>query len=108
VRSVSRSRSRPRSVRGGRCSRSSIGWSDRTLGVHDAVDAIKAVIEDKTRFSELDEIVLALDATDSPRYALRAVADAFQAQHVAWAAGVGYQAIWLVGPVADLVHRLDI
>jgi hypothetical protein len=77
-------------------------------GVHDAVDAIKAAIEDKTLFSELGEIVLALDATDSPRYALRAVADAFLAQHVAWAGGIGYQAIWLVGPVAELVHRLDV
>jgi hypothetical protein len=77
-------------------------------GVHDAVDAIKAAIEGKTQFSELGEIVLALDATDSPRYALGAVADAFLALHATWAAGVGYQAIWLVGPVADLVHRLDV
>ena len=74
--------------------------------VDDAVHAIKVAMEDKTLFSELAEIVLVLDATDSPRYALRAVADAFREQHVKWAAGVGYQAVWLVGPVTELVHRL--
>jgi hypothetical protein len=76
--------------------------------VNDAVDSLEAAIKDKALFSELGEIVLALDATDSSRYALRAVADAFLARHASWAASVGYQAIWLVGPSADLVHRLDV
>lgn len=74
----------------------------------DAVNAIKVAIEDKTLFSELEVIVLALDATDSPRYALGAVVNAFRVRHGAWAKSVGYQEIWLVGPVVELVHRLDI
>jgi len=76
-------------------------------GVDDAVDSIKEAIERKTLFADRGEIVLALDATDSPRYALETVVEAFREQHSTWATGVGYAAIWLVGPVPNLVHRVD-
>jgi hypothetical protein len=75
--------------------------------VDDAVDSIKEAIERKTLFADRGEIVLALDATDSTRYALETVVDAFRKLHGTWATGIGYAAIWLVGPVASLVHRVD-
>jgi len=52
--------------------------------------------------------VLALDATDSPRAALRSVVEMFREQYGEWTAGVGFQEVWVVGPVIDLVNRLDI
>jgi hypothetical protein len=75
--------------------------------VEAALESIKSAIERKTRFAGREEIVLALDATDSLRYALRGVADAFRAKYGTWAGGAGYRAIWLVGPVVDLVEQLD-
>jgi hypothetical protein len=77
------------------------------IGVDDAVDSIRKAIERKTLFAERGEIVLALEATDSQRYALETVVEAFREQHGTWATGVGYAAIWLVGPVPNLVHRVD-
>lgn len=73
-----------------------------------AVEAIRRAIERKANFAGRGEIVLALDATDSPRYALRGILDAFRAQHGSWAATIGYEAIWMVGPAATLIHRLDV
>ena len=75
--------------------------------VEAALESIKTAIERKTLFAGREEIVLALDATDSLRYALKGVADAFRAKYGPWAVGAGYQSIWLVGPLADLVQRLD-
>lgn len=75
--------------------------------VKTAVEAIRLAIDGKTLFSELGEIVLALDATDSTQYALQTVVDAFRAQHSVWAKTIGYKAIWIVGPVKELVHQLD-
>jgi hypothetical protein len=72
-----------------------------------AVAAIKAAIEGKLLFAGTASIVLALDSTDSPSYALAGVADAFGAAHGQWASEAGYASIWLVGPVASLVHRID-
>ncbi len=72
-----------------------------------AVEAIRAAIDDKKLFSEIGDVVLALDGTDSLRYALQVVTDEFRDRHAAWAKGIGYKEIWMVGPSAALVHRLD-
>lgn len=72
-----------------------------------AVDAIKTAIEDKLLFAGRQSIVLALDATDSPSYALAGVVAAFRRRHSQLASETGYAAVWLVGPVASLVHRLN-
>jgi predicted nucleic acid-binding Zn-ribbon protein len=74
----------------------------------EAVEALKTAIAKKLRFANRHEIVLALDATDSPRYALNGVVEAFRSTHGAWAKSIGYEAIWLVGPEASLVYRLDV
>jgi hypothetical protein len=72
-----------------------------------AVEGIKAALEGKMRFAGLSEIVLALDATDSPRYALERIVQAFRAAYGEWVRSIGYDAVWLVGPVTTMVHRLD-
>jgi hypothetical protein len=51
-------------------------------------------------------ILLALDAISSPAYAHEAVAAAFLAGHREWAAGLGFRAVWLVGPTVALTRRL--
>jgi hypothetical protein len=69
------------------------------------VEALRVAIEAKRTRSSPD-IHLALDAVHAPAHALRSVAEAFRRQQGGWAAGVGFQEIWLVGPSVDLVRRL--
>lgn len=52
------------------------------------------------------EILLALDAISSPAYAHEAVVAAFLASHGEWVAGLGFRAVWLVGPTVTLTRRL--
>ncbi len=63
-----------------------------------------AITHKKTRATS--NVVLALDATDSPGSALREAVDSFRRQHGEWAAAIGFREIWLVGPVNALVQRL--
>jgi hypothetical protein len=76
-----------------------------------AVEAVRRAIERKRSksFAGISEIVLALDATDSSRYALQSVIDGFWSQHCDWARSVGgYRSVWMVGPAIDLVNQLDV
>jgi hypothetical protein len=79
---------------------------ERSAEIHEVVEAIHDAIQAKSKQAD-PEIMLALDATDSPRAAVRPVVNAFRTQYGAWAAGVGFQEIWVVGPVIALVTRLD-
>ena len=69
------------------------------------VAAVRSAIEHKVIYADR-HIVLALDATDSPRASLSAVAKEFRRLHGAWASGVGFASIWLVGPVTSVVSCL--
>jgi hypothetical protein len=80
---------------------------ERSADIPTVVEAIRVAIQNKATRADR-QIMLALDATDSPRAAFRPVVDAFRKQCAAWAGGVGFQEIWLVGPVVDLVNRLDV
>jgi hypothetical protein len=51
-------------------------------------------------------LLLALDAIRSPGFVHEPVVAAFLATHREWAAGLGFRAIWLVGPTAALTRRL--
>jgi hypothetical protein len=75
--------------------------------VEDAVEAIRDAIVKKELFAGIEKIDLTLDATDSSKYAFKGVVDTFLARHGACASGIGYRAIWMVGPTTGLVHRLD-
>ena len=69
------------------------------------VDTIYTAIARKATRAAPD-ILLALDATDSPRAAFRSVVDSFRSQHGDWAVSIGFREVWLVGPVVALVKRL--
>ncbi|MFM9540074.1 hypothetical protein [Streptomyces turgidiscabies] len=69
------------------------------------VVALRDAIEAK-RTRSAPDIHLALDAVHAPAHALRSVAEAFRRLHGGWAASVGFQEIWLVGPSVGLVQRL--
>jgi hypothetical protein len=53
------------------------------------------------------QIVLALDATDTPVYTMSAVLDALRSKQEAELRGSRWQAIWLVGAEPTLTSRLD-
>jgi hypothetical protein len=72
-----------------------------------AVAALRAAIAGKELKSPRG-VVLALDATDSGGFALADVVSAFRKKHGIEVAGIGFDAIWLVGPVIEMVRRLDI
>ena len=52
-------------------------------------------------------LTLALDATLVPALAFEHVIEEFHAQYGAWADSLGFADIWLIGPIDDLVQRLD-
>lgn len=54
--------------------------------------------------ARVGEIVLALNALDAAGYALRAVRGSLPPAEVAT---YGFAAVWIVGPTAALIHRLD-
>jgi hypothetical protein len=85
-------------------------------GPEELAAAIRAAVESKGDPSpqhrggipagQRPEILLALDAISSPAYAHEAVVAAFLAGHREWAAGLGFRAVWLVGPTVALTRRL--
>jgi hypothetical protein len=83
------------------------GQTTLQRNVEELVSNIRAAAESKLYSpAQRRKLLLALDAIRSPAYVHDAVVAAFLATHGAWAAGLSYQAIWLVGPTADLSRRL--
>jgi hypothetical protein len=80
---------------------------ERSADIPAVVEAIWSAIQAKRTRADR-KIVLALDATDSPRASFRPVIDEFRTRYGDWALHVGFQEIWLVGPSAALVNRLDV
>lgn len=74
--------------------------------VEEAVQAMHDAIHRKHLKAHPD-IHLALDATDSPRFALTAVVQAFRERYGPWARG-RFAGVWTVGPVVESVERLDV
>jgi hypothetical protein len=70
-------------------------------------DGLRSAVEHKRTRADRD-IVLALDATEAPRYAFAPIVASFRIRHGRWAAKVGFKEIWVVGPIADLVARIDL
>lgn len=79
---------------------------ERRETVDSMVESIYAAIERKRTRAD-PTIVLVLAAYDSPAHALRSVAQAFLVRHGQWARTAGFKEVWIAGPVAELVHRLD-
>lgn len=70
------------------------------------LEAMVGAIENKRLHASAD-VVLALDATMSALAVMPAVIQDFRREHGTWAADVGYAEVWVVGPTADNVFRLD-
>jgi len=76
------------------------------------VEQIKAAIEVKANDRKLPMItrhglVLALDATRLPASGFDSVVREFRSKWGDWASKLGFDAIWLVGPLDSLTWRLD-
>ena len=73
-----------------------------------AVDIRTAVESKSNKYSSAQrgKLLLALDAIRAPGYVHHAVVAAFVSDHGEWAAHLGYRAVWLIGPTADLTHQL--
>jgi hypothetical protein len=80
---------------------------ERSEDIRAVAEAIRAAIQAKRTRADR-KIMLALDATDSPRASFRPVVDEFRTQYGDWAVHVGFREIWIVGPSAALVNRLDV
>ena len=72
-------------------------------------DALLEVIRKKARLpaAQLGNLVLAIDARDTPTFAMAGIIDSFRKRHLDHAGRFGFKAVWVVGPVIDLVARLD-
>ena len=78
--------------------------------VDSIIEVIRNVILAKTKPIPVDqrkELVLALDATETPAYALEVVTGAFRDKYTDAVAQLGYQGVWMVGPEETLTFRLD-
>jgi hypothetical protein len=53
------------------------------------------------------ELVLALDATQTPIHVFQDVVRSFLRRHGSWARGLGFRGIWVIGPTAEITFRLD-
>jgi hypothetical protein len=92
-------------------------WSQaarrRTAGViapaQDFADRIRRAIELKLKIPEAQRrsLLLLLDASRLPGYALDAPTESFRALHGGWANSLGFREIWIAGPTLSLTARLD-
>jgi hypothetical protein len=83
---------------------------DRGKPIEAATDQLRATIQQKAgQIAQRDrrKLVLALNAHDTPNLAFPAVVAAFWLRHGAWARGLGFRGVWLVGPSVTLTRRLD-
>lgn len=52
-------------------------------------------------------LTLVLDATLLPGVAFDDVTEEFRRHYSAWTSSLGFEGIWLIGPVSELIQRLD-
>jgi hypothetical protein len=83
------------------------GSAGGVLGTDALADVLQLAIDHK-RTRAYPDIVLALDATETSRFAFAPVVASFRRRHGAWAKQVGFKEIWVVAPIPDPVERLDI
>lgn len=73
---------------------------------------LKQSIEKKANITKIPpairaSLILALDATLLPALSFDDVIEEFKFQFGVWASSLGFQSIWLVGPMPALTWRLD-
>jgi hypothetical protein len=72
-------------------------------------DALLEVARKKARLpaAQLGNLLLAIDARDTPVFAMGGTIDSFRQRHLDQVARLGFRAVWVVGPTVALVARLD-
>jgi hypothetical protein len=75
-------------------------------------NTLKGAVEHKTGPGALapssrNRLVLALNARSLPRLAFDDVVIEFRSRFGNWCRGLGFTAVWLVGPTQTMTHRLD-
>ena len=86
----------------GTITRSGVDSSKLAFHLKDAIDK-KTNIPSSVRRG----LALALDATRLPAFAFDDVLEVFHREYLLWTKSLGFEAVWLVGPVPELVCRLD-
>ena len=83
--------------------------NDLHLTIPEAVSALRSAIEHKTTIPQQQrlELILLLDAYRLPALALGPVTDQFKREQARWTRSLGFYAVYLVGPTATFVSRLD-
>jgi hypothetical protein len=75
-------------------------------------EGIREAIEQKARkittVSQRGGIILAIDAIHSPALALNETIRMFRRKYGAWASGLQFRSIWVVGPVSSVTHCVSI
>jgi hypothetical protein len=82
---------------------------NRRRSVGQQVTDIRAAVDSNARRHtsiECGELLLALDAIRSPGHVDGAVVDAFLTAHQTYVAGLGYRAVWLVGPTGEMSRQV--
>ena len=86
------------------------GKATRNQTANEAVKELRMAI-DKKRIklppAQREDLVLALDAIETPTHGMAQVVHSFRNRHGAWARELGFKAIWVVGPNETLAFRLD-
>jgi hypothetical protein len=85
---------------------------DERHGVQDLSDRIKLAIEKKADPMKIpvhsrQGMLLALDATLTPGTCFSIIVGDFKERWGSWVAGLGFKAVWLIGPDESLTKRLD-
>lgn len=88
------------------------GSTNRAETIDEIADALRTAIESKANPCKIPEsqradITLALDASRLPGHVLDAPVSHFVEYFRDWAASLGFEGIWIVGPNARLTWRLD-
>ena len=83
--------------------------SELNLTIVEAVEALKIAIEHKTIIppAQRSNLILLLDAYRLPALVLGPVTNEFKNTQATWAQSLGFYAVYVVGPKAVFVSRLD-
>lgn len=87
-------------------------YNETQLSKEELVNQIRTAVEKKANDSKIPfpmrrSLILALDATRLPALCFNDVVEAYRTLYTAETKILGFESVWLVGPIPDLVWRLD-
>lgn len=86
------------------------GQIEQEVSINELLTALKLSLEKKSKIppSRRPDLVLALDATQLPVFIFDAVLKEYILRYGSWTHSLGFQSVWLVGPLPSNTKRLDI